>query len=96
MPIASFVFCAVSGDVPAPHRAGAVSEEEIISGVNAATTASSGGGQGFCEVTVDTAAYVSFGSAPNAGTDQPRFFIPAGQTRYFRVKQGDKGAVIAA
>lgn len=96
MPIASFVFCAMSGDIPAPHRAGAVSEEETIAGASVATTASSGGGQGFCEVTVDIAAFVSFGTSPNAGTDQVRFFIPAGQTRYFRVKQGDKGAVIAA
>lgn len=96
MAVASFVFCAMSGDIPAPHRAGAVSEEETIAGASVATTASSRGGQGFCEVTVDQASYVSFGSAPNAGTDQPRFFIPAGQTRYFRVKQGDRGAVIAA
>lgn len=96
MAIASFVFCNVGADVPAPYRVNATSEEETISGANAATAAAATAAQGFCEVTVDTASYVSFGSAPNAGTDQPRFFMPAGQTRYFRIKDGDKGAVIAA
>lgn len=96
MPVASFVFCTINADIPAPYRAGAVSEEENITGANAATTAAATASQPFCEVTVDLASYVSFGSAPNAGTDQPRFFVPAGQTRYFRVQSGDKGAVIAA
>lgn len=96
MPVASFVFCSIDSDIPAPYRTGATSEEEAISGANAATTAAARASQPFCEVTVDLASYVSFGSAPNAGTDQPRFFMPAGQTRYFRVQSGDKGAVIAA
>lgn len=96
MAIASFVFCAVNADILAPFRHGAVSEEETIAGASAATTAAATASQGFCEVTVDTASYVSFGSAPNAGTDQPRFFMTAGSTRYFRVASGDKGAVIAA
>lgn len=96
MAVASFVFCAINADIPAPYRIGAVSEEEAIAGASAATTAAATASQPFCEVTVDVASYVSFGSAPNAGTDQPRFFLPAGQTRYFRVQSGDKGAVIAA
>lgn len=96
MAVASFVFCAVGSDIPAPYVIGAVSEEETISGSNAATTAAATAAQNFCEVTVDTASYVSFGAAPNAGTDQPRFFMPAGTTRYFRMQSGYKGAVIAA
>lgn len=96
MPIASFVFCAVNADIPAPYAVGAVSEEETIAGASAATTEAATASQGFCEVTVDTASYVSFGTAPNAGTDQPRFFMPASTTRYFRVQSGFKGAVIAA
>lgn len=96
MAVASFVFCAINADIPAPYVIGAVSEEEAISGSNAATTAAATGGQNFCEVTVDTASYVSFNAAPNAGTDTVRFFMPAGTTRYFRVQSGYKGAVIAA
>ena len=96
MAVASFVFCAINADIPAPFVIGATSEEETISGANAATTASANKSQNFCEVTVDTASYVSFGSAPNAGTDTIRFFMPAGTTRYFRVQDGYKGAVIAA
>lgn len=96
MAIASFVFCSISPDLPTPFVRGAVSEEETISGINAATTAAATAAQNICEVTVDTASYVSFGTAPNAGTDQPRFFMPANQTRYFRVVSGYKAAVIAA
>ncbi len=96
MATASFVFCAINADLPAPYVGGAVSEAETISGASAATTAAATASQNFCEVTVDTISYVSFGSAPNAGTDNPRFLVPAGTTRYFRVKAGDKGAVIAA
>jgi hypothetical protein len=96
MAIASFVFCSVNSDIPCPYVIGATSEEEAISGSNAATTAAATATQTFCEVTVDTASYVSFGTAPNAGTDSVRFFMPANATRYFRVQSGYKGAVIAA
>lgn len=97
MAIASFVFCAINADIPAPYTAGIVSEEETISGSNAATTAAANASQNFCEVTVDTASYVTFATSPNAGTaTAARFFMPAGTTRYFRVNTGDKGAVIAA
>ena len=40
MAVASFVFCAINADIPAPFVIGATSEEETISGANAATTAS--------------------------------------------------------
>ncbi len=97
MAIASFVFCAIGSDITAPYMIGMVSEEETISGSNAATTAAATGGQNFCEVTVDTASYVTFAASPNAGTaTSARFFMPAGTTRYFRVQTGYKGAVIAA
>lgn len=96
MPVASFVFCSMNVDLPAPYASGAISEEETISGANAATTNAATHSTTVCEVTVDTAAYVSFGTAPNAGTDPVRFFMPASTTRYFRVRTGDKGAVIAA
>lgn len=96
MAVASFVFCAINADIPAPYVAGAVSEEETIAGASAATTAAANASQAFCEVTVDTASYISFGTAPNAGTDTVRFYMAAGSTRYFRVQSGYKGAVIAA
>jgi hypothetical protein len=96
MAVASFIFCAINADIPAPYVIGAVSEEEAIGGTTAPTTAAATASQNFCEVTVDTASYVSFGTAPDAGVDNPRFFMPAGTTRYFRVQTGYKGAVIAA
>ncbi len=96
MAIASFVFCSLNPDIPAPYVIGATVEAETISGANAATTAAATATQNVCEVTVDTASYVSFGTAPNAGTDSVRFFLTAGTTRYFRVQSGYKGAVIAA
>lgn len=97
MAVASFVFCAINADIPAPYVAGIVSEEEVISGTHAPTTAAATASQNFCEVTVDTASYVSFGTAPNAGTDTTaRFFMPAGTTRYFRMQSGYKASVIAA
>ncbi len=49
-----------------------------------------------CRVVTDTQIYVSFGSAPNAGTDAERFLIPAGGIEYFYVKDGDKAAVVTA
>ncbi|MET0409422.1 MAG: hypothetical protein ABW006_13750 [Hyphomicrobium sp.] len=49
-----------------------------------------------CRVATDTQIYVSFGTAPNAGTDAERFLLPAGSTEYFYVKSGDKAAVVTA
>jgi len=95
MATCSFVFCAMNADIPVPYAKGATSEEETVSGSNAATTAAANASQNVCEVTTDTACYVSFGSAPNAASDNPRFLMPANATRYFRVGSGDKGACIA-
>ena len=97
MATASFVFCSVNADnIEAPYVAGAVSEEETVSGTHAPTTAAAAASQNCCAVTSDTACFVSFGAAPNAGTDNPRFLVPAGATRLFRVTSGSKGSVIAA
>jgi hypothetical protein len=96
MAIAQFAFMNLDGAPPAAYAAGATVETETISGANAATTAASEGGQNACRVAVDTASYVSFGAAPNAGTDTVRFFLPAGSIEYFRIGVGLKAAVIAA
>jgi hypothetical protein len=50
--------------------------------------------QNLCRVATDTAIYVSFGSAPNAGTDTIRFYMPANTVEYFRITSGSKGACI--
>jgi hypothetical protein len=48
-----------------------------------------------CRVATDTAVYVKFGPDPNALTDTgARFFMPIGSVEYFRVKPGDKAAVV--
>lgn len=75
-----------------------VVESETVSGTNAATTLSAPdtGRKSVCRVSTDTLCYVSFNSAPNAGTDTIRFLIQAGATEYFIVNPGDKGACIAA
>lgn len=92
MAICSFVFCNVGPDVPAPYNSGATSEEETI-GSAVATAAAATQGQTYCEVTAEDACYVSFGSSPDASTDNPRYYMPAGSTRYFRVGVGDKASV---
>jgi hypothetical protein len=46
-------------------------------------------------VWTDTDCYVSFGTAPNAGTDSVRFPMSAGMVEYFRIKPGYKAACIA-
>lgn len=96
MAIAQFNFGSLEGAFPALYVGGTVTEAETISGANAATTAAATGSQNVCRVVCDTASYVSFGSAPNAGTDTVRFYMPANVVEYFRVKSGDKAAVIAA
>lgn len=96
MAIAQFNFMTLGTDVPAAYAFSANTEAETVSGSNAATTSAASAVQNVCRVVSDTACYVSFGSAPNAGTDTTRFFMPASVVEYFIVKAGDKGAVIAA
>ena len=96
MAVAQFNFGSLEGAFPALYVGGAVTEAETISGANAATTVAATNAQNVCRVVCDTASYVSFGSAPNAGTDSVRFYMPANVVEYFRVKSGDKAAVIAA
>lgn len=96
MALTQFVFGAMESGHRAMFVAGSTVEAETPSGSNAATTAAATAAQNVCRVVSDTAVYVSFGSAPNAGTDAIRFYLPAGEIEYFRVSAGDKGAVIAA
>ncbi len=95
MALTQFAFCSVGADNEiAVYNGGSTVESEAPSGSNAATTAAATATQNFCRVATDTAVYVSFGSAPNAGTDTIRFFVPANSVQLFRVASGDKGAVI--
>lgn len=96
MAVTQFAFMAVEGGIPAAYEQGATVEAETPSGTNAATTAAATGAQNVVRVVSDTACYVSFGTAPNAGTDSIRFYLPANHVEYFRVAAGSKGAVIAA
>lgn len=97
MATCQFAFGSVNSDnIPAFYAGGATVESETVSGSNAATTAAASAAQSFCRVATDTACYVSFGAAPNAGTDTIRFLLPANAVELFRVKTGDKGACIAA
>jgi hypothetical protein len=96
MATAQFAFVSVADSVDrAVYNVGATVESETVSGSNAATAAAASATQNFCRVATDTAAYVSFGAAPNAGTDTIRFLCPANSVSFFRVSSGDKGAVIA-
>ncbi len=95
MAATQFAFCCVNADIDdAPFAAGATVETETPSGSNAVTTAAANASQNVCFVATDTLCYVSFGAAPNAGTDAIRFLCPAHSVRKFRVSAGDKGAVI--
>lgn len=96
MAIAHFSFMAVDGGFLVGFASGATVEQETIAGASVATTASSSASQNACRVAVDTACYVSFGSAPDASTDTIRYFIPAHSIEYFRIPSGSKAAVIAA
>lgn len=96
MAVCQFTFGIVDEAKPAMFNAGATVEAETVSGANAATTAAAAGGQNVVRVVSDTVCYVSFGSAPNAGTDAVRYYMPANVVEYFRVSPGDKAAVIAA
>lgn len=45
-------------------------------------------------IATDTMVYVSFGTAPVAGTDSVRFLVPANQIAFFLVPAGYKASVI--
>lgn len=94
MALTQIAFVAVDGLPPAPYAGGAAVESLTPSGSNSASTAAAKASQNVCRVATDTAIYVSFGSAPNAGTDTVRFYVPAGSIEYFRVGEGNKAAVI--
>lgn len=97
MAATQFAFCSINADIDvAPFAAGATVETEAPSGTNAATAAAATATQTVCRVATDTLVYVSFGSAPNAGTDTIRFMCPANSVSFFRVSSGDKAAVITA
>jgi len=97
MATCQFAFGSVNADsIPAMFVGGATVEAETVGGASAATTAAALASQSVCRVATDTSCYVSFGTAPNAGTDTVRFLIPANGVEYFRVSTGHKGAVIAA
>ncbi len=95
MATTQFAFCAMHDD-DTPYTAGAVVESKTPSGTSGATTAAALAHHSVCVVATDTLVYVSFGSAPNAGTDTIRFLCTAGPVRMFRVATGDKAAVITA
>lgn len=97
MAATQFAFCAIAPDSELiPYVIGSTVETETPSGTNAATTAAASATQTHVRVATDTLVYVSFGSAPNAGTDSIRFLCPASSVSFFRVSSGDKAAVIAA
>ena len=89
-----FVFGSVQDSTPMMYAVGATAETETPSAVNSATTSAASATQTVCRVATDTAIYVSFGTAPNAGTDTIRFLMPANSVEYFRVSNGYKGACI--
>lgn len=95
MPIASFTFCAVDRDVPALNWSGARSEEKPITSVSTATVNAATAGQPFCRVAVDTESYVTFGTEPDA-TGVPRVFLPPSSVEYFRLRPGDRAAIMAS
>ena len=73
-------------------------EVETSSASNAATTAGATAAGDACVVTVTGGnVYVSFGSAPNAGTDANRRLVVDGTSRAFGgLSAGDLGACIDA
>lgn len=94
MALTQFVFGSVQDGTPMMYGGNATAESETPSAVNSATTSAASASQTVCRVSTDTAVYVSFGTAPNAGTDTIRFFLPANAVEYFRVQSGHKGACI--
>lgn len=94
MALTHFTFLTASADLPASFAAGGDSEGIAPTGSNQTTTAVGSAARNLCRVATDTAVYVSFGAAPNATSDDPRFFMPANSVDFFRVVVGAKGAVV--
>ena len=75
----------------------AASETISESGSNQQTDAVAPAGVDIvCRVVATVDVYVSFGSAPNAGTDTNKIYMPALAVEYFAVREGWKGAVVTA
>lgn len=91
-----FAFGVVADDLPSFYFDGSTVELKTPTASSSPTTAAASATQSVCRVTSDVQVKVSFGTAPNAGTDAGALLIPAGTTEYFRVKSGDKAAVITA
>lgn len=97
MAITQFAFSRIeSRAVSAVIADDTVSETKTPSGTNGTTTAAATASRNVCRVATDTAIYVSFGTAPNAGTDSGRFYIPAGVVEYFVLDTGWIAAVVTA
>lgn len=96
MATTQFVFAAIDGSVPAIDSRSATQTTLTPSGSNQQTTAVGSEGSPWCEVSTDTAVFVSFGANPDASSDSVRFLVPAGGVKYYRVSPGAKGAVVLA
>ena len=96
MATTQFAFCSINADIDgAIFNQGATVESKTPTTSTSATTAAARADQKVCRVSTDTLVYVSFGAAPNAGTDTIRFLVPANTVALFRVSTGDKAAVIS-
>jgi hypothetical protein len=97
-----FAFCQLgvgfgANALQVPVATSVVSENITPSASNQQTTATAPTGisELMCRVSADTAVYVAFGTNPNALTGTgTRFHMPAGTIEYFRVRPGDKAAVV--
>ena len=78
-----------------PAFAGQTFEVLTPSGASSASTLAAHASQNICAVSTDTAIYVTFGSAPTASSTTGNR-VPANAVAYFRIKAGDKAAVITA
>lgn len=102
MALTSFSFGKVGytsggGVIPALIVDGDLVTEDIApTGTTASTTAVAPeiGSLAACRVMTDTSVYISFGTAPNAGTDTNRILLLANQTITVLMPAGYKGAAI--
>ena len=91
-----FAFCAINPDLPdVPYAGGATFEVKTPTASSAATTLAATASQNICRVVTDTQVYVTFAAAPTASA-AAGFMCPANSISNFRVKSGDKAAVITA
>jgi hypothetical protein len=93
MATTQFCFTTAENGLPFAYNANSTWEVKTPSGSSGATTAAATGGQNLCRVATDTAVYVTFAASPTA-TSTTGFLVPANGVEYFRVKTGDKAAVI--